>query len=246
MNAYKTLLKTELKLNIRDMNMIIFAVIMPIIVTLIIAVISGSKPAFEGASYTFLEQSFGGLCTIALCAGGLMGIPIMLSEYRHKKILKRFKVTPFSPGILLGVEVSIYFLYALLSVISVYLIARLFGFHFRGSVIGFMIGWFLVLLSMFSMGILVGGVAKDVNQAEILACILYFPMLIFSGATLPYEIMPQAIQKLCDLMPLTQGIKILKCASLGLNINYVILPTVFMCVLSSVCIGICLKYFRWE
>lgn len=246
MKAYKTLLKIELKLNIRDMNMIIFAVIMPIVVTLIIAIISGSKPAFEGAAYTFLEQSFGGLCSIALCAGGLMGIPIMLSEYRQKKILKRFKVTPSSPGLFLGVQVTVYFLYALVSIIGVYVTAVLFGFHFRGSIIDFVLGWLLVLFCMFSIGMLVGGLAKNVHQAEIFACILYFPMLIFSGATLPYEIMPKGMQRICDLMPLTQGIKILKSTSLGLKMDNMFVPIIVICVLSSACVGICLKYFKWE
>ncbi len=32
MNSFKTLLKNELKLNIRNMNMVIFAIIIPVIV----------------------------------------------------------------------------------------------------------------------------------------------------------------------------------------------------------------------
>ncbi|WGU96451.1 hypothetical protein QJQ58_09535 [Paenibacillus dendritiformis] len=30
--------------------------------------------------------------------------------------------------------------------------------------------------------------------AAIAICVLYFPMLIFSGATLPYEVMPEVLQ----------------------------------------------------
>ncbi len=41
-------------------------------------------------------------------------------------------------------------------------------------------------------------------------------MLIFSGATPPYEVMPAALQKVADVLPLTQGIKLLKATSLGL------------------------------
>ena len=57
MKRFFTFLKTELKLSLRDMNMLIFAVIMPLVIFIILGVIYGAKPAYDGASYTFLEQS---------------------------------------------------------------------------------------------------------------------------------------------------------------------------------------------
>lgn len=51
-------------------------------------------------------------------------------------------------------------------------------------------------------------------------------MLIFSGATLPYEVMPTALQKFSDILPLTQGIKLLKGISLNMPIDNVMLPIV--------------------
>ena len=45
MKSFRTLLKNELKLNIRNMNMVIFAVIMPLIVLIILGFIYGTKPA---------------------------------------------------------------------------------------------------------------------------------------------------------------------------------------------------------
>ncbi|MFG6353455.1 MAG: ABC transporter permease, partial [Oscillospiraceae bacterium] len=63
MRSFGTLLKHELKLNIRNMNMVIFAVILPLVVLIILGFVYGAKPAAEGAAYTFLEQSIGALCT---------------------------------------------------------------------------------------------------------------------------------------------------------------------------------------
>ena len=72
MRTFGTLLKNELKLNIRNMNMVIFAVIMPLVVLVILGFLYGTKPAADGAAYTFLDQSFGALCTISICAGGCL------------------------------------------------------------------------------------------------------------------------------------------------------------------------------
>ena len=45
-----TLLKNEVKLSIRDMNMLIFALSMPLAVLVILGILYGSRPAFEGAA----------------------------------------------------------------------------------------------------------------------------------------------------------------------------------------------------
>lgn len=71
-------------------------------------------------------------------------------------------------------------------------------------------------------------------------------MLIFSGATLPYEVMPIALQKVSDILPLTQGIKLLKSASLNLSIDNKMLPILVISILAVICIGVAIKFFRWE
>lgn len=247
MKAFKTMLKTELKLSLRGIDMFIFAICMPVVITVIIAIIYGNKPAFEGANYTFLQQSFGALTTIAICAGGVMGLPLVISDYRNKKILKRFKVTPVSPVMILAVQLVIYSLYSLTSLILVYGVVRLFfNYNFQGSWGLFLSSYLLVMLSMFSIGLMVGGIAKDTKIAGVIASILYFPMLIFSGATLPYEIMPKVLQKIADILPLTQGIKLLKAASLGISIIDVTIPIIVMSSIAIVCTLIAVKFFKWE
>ena len=180
MKAFYTLLKNELKLNIRNMNMVIFAVILPLVVLVILGFLYGTKPASDGADYTFLEQSIGALCAISVCAGGLMGLPLVVAEYRERKILKRFQVTPVSPAMLLAVEFLIYVIYSLVSLITLLLVSGLaWGVHLRGSWGEFAGSWLLTVLSTLSIGMMVGGVAKNAKSASVIACVLYFPMLIY-------------------------------------------------------------------
>lgn len=241
------MLKIEGKLSIRDMNMVIFAIIMPVVILIILGFIYGNKPAFEGADYSFIEQSFGALSTIAICAGGLMGLPILISDYRERKILKRFKVTPISPTMILFVHLMIYTIYSAVSVVLLWVFAKLFwNFVMRGSYLTFFIGWLVVLMSIFSIGILVGGIARNSKTASVIASVMYFPMLVFSGATVPYEIMPVQVQKVANIMPLTQGIKILKAATLGTEINNVLIPIIIMVLITIICVSMAIKFFRWE
>ena len=247
MNKFFTMLKTELKLSFRGMDMMIFAVCMPVVIVILLGIIYGGKPAFAGADYTFLEQSFGAVSTIAVCAGGVMGLPLVISDYRQKKILKRFKITPSSPLLLLSIQVAIYMIYSLIALVLIYLVsALLFGMSLKGAFLPFIGAFFLVMISMFSIGMLVGGVSPNIKIASVLASLLYFPMLIFSGATLPYEVMPAALQKVADVLPLTQGIKLLKATSLGLPAENGMASLIVMAVIAVVCGGLSIRFFQWE
>ena len=234
MKRFFTFLKTELKLSLRDMNMPIFAVIY------------GTKPAYDGAGYTFLEQSFGAVGAVAICAGGLMGLPQAISGLRELKILKRFRVTPVSPVFVLGVELSMYIVYCIVSLATLTVAALLWGVRMHGSLLAFLGSWALAMISTLSVGMLVGGVAKDVKQASVIASILYFPMLIFSGATLPIEVMPRGMQRIVSLFPLTQGIAMMKNAFLGISAGSVLLPVCVMLGLTALCTGLAVCFFRWE
>lgn len=247
MKSFAVLFKNELKLNIRNMNMVIFAVIMPLVVLIILGIIYGTKPAADGAEYTFLEQSFGALCTISICAGGLMGLPLVVAEYRERKILKRFQVTPVSPMKLLLVEFSIYVLYCIASMIVLFPAAMLiWNVRIKGSVIAFLGSWLLTMVSTLSIGMMVGGVAKNSKSASVIACFLYFPMLIFSGTTLPFEVMPPVMQKIVSVFPLTQGIELMKSAFLGLPTENAWIPVTVMAAVTVICSGIAIRFFKWE
>ena len=104
----------------------------------------------------------------------------------------------------------------------------------------------MIMVSTLSIGLLVGGIAKNMKSAGVIACILYFPMLIFSGTTLPFEVMPVAMQKIISIFPLTQGIQLMKRVFLGLPAENVLLPVVIMGAIIIICFGISVKCFKWE
>jgi len=247
MKTFMKMFKIEFRLSLRGIDMFIFAICMPVVVMLIIGMIYGNKSIDGNEGYTMLDQAFPAISTIAVCAGGVMGLPLVVSDYRNKRILKRFKVTPVKPSMILAVQVGIYTVYAFVSLILVHLTASLFfQFRFKGNYLYFTGAYLLTLISMLSLGMMVGGISSNVKTAGVLASVLYFPMLIFSGATLPYEIMPEGLQKIVNVLPLTQGIKLLKAVSLNQSVDSIVTPVVVMLVVSAICIFISIRFFRWN
>lgn len=87
---------------------------------------------------------------------------------------------------------------------------------------------------------------QTAEVAGVLAGAPYFPMLLFPGAILPYERMPAALQRLADILPLTQWVKLLKAASLNAPAGSALVPMAIMLAIAAICICVSLQFFRWE
>lgn len=219
---------------------------MPVGIVILIGLIAGQNPASNDVGYTLIQSSFGALVTVGICATAFMGIPLTIADYRDKKILKHFFVTPVSPTMLLWIHAVINMLLSMVSALLIYAVAKVFfGYEMIGSKLMFIGSYLLVMVSMYSLGLLIASLCRTVKTANVVCSIVYFPMLFLSGATIPFEIFPQQLQVVASLLPLTQGIKLLKSTSLGLETSLLI-PLIVL--VGSLIIGIILsmRFFRWE
>ena len=247
MKAFKTLFKTEGKLALRATDGIFFGMFIPIVIGIIIGIIFNGKPAFEGAPYSFIDQSFGALVAFTICATGLMGIPLTLADYRFNKILKRFKITPVSPMLLFLIQFIIAFILAVITALLIFLVfSTFFNYEFHGSLIGFVLSYLLLVMAVYGIGLLIASLAPNMKRANLLCNIIYFPMIFLSGATIPYEVMPKPMQFVAEFLPVTQGIKLLKVTSLGLPLENIWFPILLLILIFIVTVGLSIKFFKWE
>lgn len=76
--------------------------------------------------------------------------------------------------------------------------------------------------------------------------LVYFPMLFLSGATIPYELFPNGLKHIADVMPLSMGIKLMKAASVGIWPEMTKLYIILLVAIAVICSTISVKTFRWE
>lgn len=245
MKRFLKLYRVEQKLALRSGDMLLFGVAMPVGIMILINLIAGNKQAAEGLTY--LESSFASLIAVGICASAFMGIPLTVAEYRDKKILKHFFTTPCSPLWILGSDMLCGAVTALLSAVSVALVSIVFlGYEMKGNGFAFMGAWLLTLVSMFSIGLLMASLCKTIKSVNMVTTFVYFPMLFLSGATIPYELFPEGLQKVAAVLPLAQGIKLMKAVSLGTKIDDVWKMIALLVGITLVCIAISVKTFQWE
>ena len=245
MKRFFRLYQIEQKLALRSGDMLLFGVAMPVGIMILITMIAGSRMAGDG--YTYLESSFASLIAVGICASAFMGIPLTIAEYRDKKILKHFFTTPCSPMWILGSDVLCGAGTALLSALSVTLVSVIFlGYRMRGNWGMFLAAWFLTLISMFSIGLLMASLCRTIKSVNMVTTFVYFPMLFLSGATIPYELFPSGLRKVADVLPLTQGIKLMKAVSLGMEMEAVWKIAALLVGITLLCSVISVRSFRWE
>ena len=202
MKRFLKLYITEQKLALRSADLLIFGVIMPVGILVLINMIAGQKQAVEGVTY--LQSSFASLITVGICAAAFMGLPLTVADYRDKKILKHFFTTPCSPMWILGSVMLCAGVTALLSALSVAFVSIVFlGYKMQGNELAFIGCWLLTFVSMFSIGLLMASLCTTVKAVNAVTSLVYFPMLFLSGATIPFELFPEGLQKASQVLPLT-------------------------------------------
>lgn len=238
MKAFWTLFKTETKLALRGGDMLIFGIAFPIGIMLLIGFISDPQAVRLG---------FGGIAAVGICASGLMGLPLTFSGYRHGKILKRFRVTPVSPAVLLASDALLQTLFAWTSAIAVYLIARFgFGVQLAGSPARYIATFLFVQASVYSLGFLIAAVVPNEKTANWVCTLVYFPTLLLSGATVPFEILPAGLRAFASAFPLTQGIRLLKGAVLGTDPAADAARFIALAAIAALSYIVSFISFRWD
>ena len=134
---------------------------------------------------------------------------------------------------------------AITSTLILTIVALFFGYRMQGNVLIFMGVWLLTMLSMFSIGLLVASLCRTTKSMNVATSLLYFPMLLFSGATIPAEVFPESVYAISKWMPLGIGIDALKKVSIGC-FDGIWMAVGVLSIMAIVCMSIAVKSFRWE
>ena len=245
MKRFWKMYRVEQKIFFRTPDVILFCLAMPLVVFVVITMITGGKNAAD-SGLTYLQSSYVSLSTVGICCSAFMSIPITVVELRSQGILRRMYCSPCSPARLLACDTICSGVVAALSTLILTIAAVVFfGYRMQGNVFAYTAVWLLTMISMFSIGLMAASLCRTTKSMNVVTSLLYFPMLLFSGATIPAEVFPGALRTAAGWMPLGVGIRLLKSVSIGCYDNIVI-PMVTLIAITVICGTVAVKTFRWE
>ena len=245
MKRFLSMYRVEQRIFFRSPDVILFCLSMPLVVFLLIAMIAGGKNAAD-SGLTYLQSAYVSLSTVGICCSAFMSIPITVVELRAQGILRRMYCSPCSPARLLACDTLCSGVLAALSTLILTLAAVVcFGYRMQGNALVYLAAWLLTMVSMFSIGLMVASLCRTTQSLNVATSLLYFPMLLFSGATIPAEVFPAGIRAISGWMPLGVGIRLLKSVSLGCY-DGMAAPVLVLTGIAVLSGTIAVKTFRWE
>lgn len=240
------LTEVEFKLFLREPTAFFFTLIFPIILLVVFGSAFGNQPLPNNLKV--IDYQIPGLIAMVIASVGLMGISIVMAEYRETGIFKRLKTTPLSPSFILISQVIVNFIVISISSLLLLGVASLiFKIKFLVNILNFLIAFSLSFITFFSLGFMLSGLFRTARSVQAAGMILFFPMLFLSGAAMPIENIPNKIlQKLAEINPLTYVVDILTETWLGGNLNEHLTPFIILIIITILFIFISIKTFRWE
>ena len=247
MRAFLKLTFVELKLFMREPQAAFFTLAFPLIMLFIFGSIYGNKPTSFFGGFGSVDVSVPSYTALIIATGGLLSLTIVLAVYRESGVLRRFQATPLKPLVILYAEVIVIFTMTAFGMGLLVIAAKLvYGLRFAGNPLNVLAAFILSSLSFFSFGFILAGITPTARTAQIVAMAIFFPMMFLSGATIPREALPHAIQKYGQFLPLTHVVNLLRGLWIGDGWNLHLKEVGILSGLLMIGVIVSAKTFRWE
>jgi len=167
------------------------------------SVIEFNEESVTSTSYGAVDYYLPGIISAFIMTNGLIALTSVTSEFKRRGIIKRLSITPLTKlDWIIGNVLSQTLLSLMLTAIMIivgYIIFRVQAIPDALTIIMIFIG-----SVMFSgLGMILGGLVKDVEAAVALGNAIAYPMMFLSGTYFPLEIMPSYLQSISRVLPLT-------------------------------------------
>jgi ABC-2 type transport system permease protein len=199
-------------------------------------------------SLSAFDYTFAGLLGFAIIGMGIFGPVNVFPELKKMGILRRLSTTPLRVWqYFLSIMIGQAFI-GLISLAVMFIVAILvFKLQVVGNYLELIVFLVFGITMILGIGLALGGWAKNERQAAPLSNIVVFPMMFLSGTFFPRFIMPEWLQQVSSVLPLTpviDGIRLI--ATEGKHLIDILPQIGLIGIWLVVIYVIAFKVFRWE
>jgi len=239
----------EIKLFVREPITVVFTLALPIIFLVVMGGVFGNEPGtgdmiiYRGVgAMDYYMPSYYGLIMMAI---GTVALPVHLTGYRERGVLRRFRASSFSVWSVLGSQMMVSFVIAIIGSILITIVGIV-TYHPHLPVYPWSLAAAFVIgtICFTCFGFFLGAVLPSTRSAQGIGLILFFVMMIVGGAGPPPEVLTGPMRVIGEITPLHWVIFMLQDPWLGFGWHTVAsLVVVGITVVSA---GLAARFFRWE
>lgn len=238
----------ELKLFIREPITMAFTFALPVIFLVVMGGVFGNTPDPEGKVYGGvgpLNYYTPAYIAMVISSIGVVGLPVHIAAYRERRILRRLRASSMSVWTVLGSQVLVSFVIAVLGSILLSAVSFI-TYHadFPKQLALFIPAFVLGSISFSALGFFLGAVLPTTRAAQGIGIILFFLMLILGGAGPPREVLDTPMRIIGDATPVWYVIQLLQGPWLGKGWN--LDASLIVAGITVVATLLSARFFRWE
>jgi ABC-2 type transport system permease protein len=212
------LIRTELRLVLREPLVLAFVFAFPIVTVLVIAGSFGADDAHSFANVFPSQWYVASYLAVVIAAIGLVMVPVHLAGYRERGVLRRFAAAGFprwsfaAAQLVVGVILTLVASAVLLTVAGI-----VYGLPPIESPVATAAGVLLGAVAFTSVGLLLGAVVPTARAAQGIGLLVFFPSFLLGGGGPPPEAMSSAMRSIAKFLPLTHVTDSIRQPWLGLG-----------------------------
>ena len=243
MKAYLELIKIDIKLALRQRVVIFFNYLFPLVFFFAMSSAMRARSSPDRATYVMTMS-----LVLGILGSGLFGAGVRAIQEREMNILRRYKVTPITSGPLLAASMVTGWVIFMPSIVMLLFMSHFWNYmpwpNHPATLLVFVS---IALVAFRSMGLVIASVANTMQEGQILVQLLYFPMLLLSGATIPAEAFGPTVKVVSNFIPSTYLVKGINGMLLNNQTQSDILLWAGALVITAI-VGwtVGMKLFRWE
>jgi ABC-2 type transport system permease protein len=247
MLALRKLTFVQTKLYLREPMGVFFTLLFGPVLLILLGFVFGNDPdpMFDGLGH--MDVSVPAYAAIIIGITGLTTVPITTTTRRETGVLRRFSATPLQPLTYFLSDILAPFIMILVGILLLFVTGKIaFNVRFEGSLVHVIGGVCLGMAAFFSLGYALAGLIPSARAAIAIGNIVLIPMMFFSGALIPLEVMPEAVQKVSRLLPLTHLVSLLKGLWFGDGWGDHLPALAMLIGVLVVSVIITIRTFQWE
>ncbi|HHS97038.1 MAG TPA: ABC transporter permease [Chloroflexi bacterium] len=211
MRGLTKLTLVQLKLYLREPIAAFFTLFFAPLMLLLFGFIYGNDPMPIFGNRGTMDVSVPAYMALIIATVGIMSLPTATASRRETGVLRRFRATPLRPITYLVADVTVYFGMTVLGALLLLTTGKV-AYHVRfdGRIVDLMLGFALATAAFLTAGYLIASLAPTARVAQVVGMVLFYPLIFLSGATIPLQVLPEAVRNVAEFIPLTHAVTLLQ------------------------------------
>lgn len=211
-HGYLAMTRTEFRLFRREPFSVVFVLAFPLMMMVLLAAVFGNKQADAGElqngmlvwrGVTPANYYTAASVAVIVAALGLMTLPITLTGYRERGILRRFRASSVPAWTQVGAQLTLALATFVAGAAVMAVVARL-AYHAKipEDIVGVAVALVVGTAAFGAIGLLLATVLRTSRSAQGIGLLMFFALWLISGTAPPRAVLPAALRDIGGVLPL--------------------------------------------